>query len=163
MALPREGARFCHALVHAIRPALAVEIGTGYGYSGLWLASALASWGGRLITIDREERKAEVARSFFKDAGLAGLVDIRIGVAAEVLRLLDAPVGFVLNDADKEHCREYVEILLPRLDPGATIVTDNTRTHAAQLAGFLGWIRGHHAFVSADAPVGNGMEITVRV
>lgn len=163
MALPREGARFCHALVHAIRPALVVEIGTGYGYSGLWLATALKSWGGKLVTIDRDERKAEVARKFFAEAGVAELVDIRIGVAGDVLRSLRQPVGFVLNDADKERCREYVELLLPRMSSGATIVTDNTRTHAGQLADFLDWIRAHDSFVSADVPVGNGMEISVRV
>jgi predicted O-methyltransferase YrrM len=75
---------------------------------------------------------------------------------------LDGPIDFVLNDADKENCRRYVELLLPKMSSGGMILTDNTTTHAEQLAGFLDWVRRHPEVHSSEIPLGNGMELTTR-
>jgi predicted O-methyltransferase YrrM len=75
---------------------------------------------------------------------------------------LDGPFDVVLNDADKVHCRRYVEMLTDKLSERAVILTDNTLTHAAELAEFLAWIRAHPGFFSAHVPIGNGMEMSVR-
>src|SRR5262245_41439446 len=65
LALPREAAEFVHALVLARGARRAVEIGTSYGYSGLWIGAALARNEGTLITIDHDSRKSDEARSNF--------------------------------------------------------------------------------------------------
>jgi predicted O-methyltransferase YrrM len=162
LALPRDAAEFMHALVLATGARRAVEIGTSYGYSGLWIAAALAENGGRLITIDRLDHKTEAARGYFRSAGLDHLVAFRTGPAVDVLPTITGPVDFVLNDADKENCRRYVEILEDRLSNLAVVLTDNILSHKEELADFVSWIRGHASFASALVPVGSGMELSVR-
>lgn len=162
LALPREAAVMVHALVLASRARIAVEIGTSYGYSGLWIAAALAEGVGHLVTMDHDPRKTQVARDFFDQAGLAHRVTLRTGEALDLLPELEGPIDFVLNDADKEHCIEYVELLLPKLADGAVLMTDNTKTHPTQLASFVHWMSQHPGFVSVDIPIGNGMLLAVR-
>jgi predicted O-methyltransferase YrrM len=161
MNVPRPAGAFMYGLVLATRAKRAVEIGTSYGYSGLWIASALAENGGRLTTIDRDPRKTEAAEARFVSAGLGSVVECRTGIALTVLPGLRGPIDFVLSDADKANCTRYVEMLLPELADRAVVLTDNTRTHPADLAPFLAWIRAHPGFYSTEVPVGNGMELAV--
>lgn len=161
--LPREAGAFVHALILATGAKRAVEIGTSYGYSGLWIASALAENGGRLISIDHDPRKSEAARQAFQAAGLSEYVELQTGAATDVLATIEGPFNFVLNDADKENCKRYVELIADKLTDRAIVLTDNTLTHTTQLADFLVWIRGRPDYCSAHVPVGNGMEMSVRI
>lgn len=161
-AVPREAGAFMHALILATGAKRAVEVGTSYGYSGLWIASALAENGGRLITIDHDPRKSEAARTAFESAGLLEYVELRTGSAADILPTLDGPIDFVLNDADKENCIRYVDLLADKLCERAVVLTDNTLTHPRELADFTAWIRKHSEFCSAHLPIGNGMEMSVK-
>jgi len=160
--LPPDAGRFVHAMILAAGFKRGLEIGTSYGYSGLWIASALAENGGTLITIDHDARKTEAARSAFAAAGLIERVDVLTGEASAVLQTISGPIDFVLNDADKENCIAYVETVAHRLSDRAVVMTDNTITHAAKLAEFLAWIRHRCDFFSAHVPVGNGMELSVK-
>jgi predicted O-methyltransferase YrrM len=161
-AVPREAGAFMHALILATGAKRAIEIGTSYGYSGLWIASALVENGGRMITIDHDPKKTSAARSTFEAAGLGAVVECRTGEACDVLPDLEGPIDFALNDADKQNCVKYVELLSRKLGPRGVILTDNTTTHADQLAGFIQWVRGLEGFFSTSVPVGNGMEMTVK-
>ncbi len=160
--IPREAGVFVYGLLLATRATRAVEIGTSYGYSGLWIGAALQQNGGRLLTIDREPHKSDAAATHFAAAGLAECIECRTGVAADLLHDVDGPVDFVLSDADKENCREYAELLTPKLADRAVLLTDNTLTHAEELAGFCAWIRDHGAFESCNLTIGNGMELSVH-
>jgi predicted O-methyltransferase YrrM len=53
-------------------------------------------------------------------------------------------------------------MLLPKLSSGAVVLTDNTITHAAELAGFTAWARRHAQLQSVHLPIGNGFEMSVR-
>jgi predicted O-methyltransferase YrrM len=105
-----------------------LEIGTLGGYSTIWLARALAE-GGRLVTLEAEPRHAEVARSNIARAGLAGVVDIRLGRALETLPQLVSeglgPFDFVFIDADKESTADYFAWSLKLTRRGSLIVVDN--------------------------------------
>ncbi|MHC4065695.1 MAG: O-methyltransferase [Planctomycetota bacterium] len=160
--IPREAGQFIHGLLLATGAKRCLEIGTSYGYSGLWIGAALRESGGRLITIDREARKSERAAAHFAEAGLTDYIECRTGLATDVLPEIDGPLDFVLSDADKENCVRYAELALPKLSDGAVVLTDNTLTHPAELAEFTAWIRNHDAFWSSNVPVGNGMEMSVR-
>jgi predicted O-methyltransferase YrrM len=162
LAVPREAGQFMHAMVLACGAKRGLEIGTSYGYSGLWIASALAENGGTLVTIDHETRKSEAARGHFETAGLADCVDLRTGRAADVIASMAGPFDFVLNDADKENCIRYVELLADKLVDRAIVLTDNTVDMADDLAAFVAWIRRREDFFSTGVPVGNGMELSVK-
>jgi predicted O-methyltransferase YrrM len=113
-----------------------LEIGTLGGYSTIWLARALPA-GGRLVTLEREPRHAEVARQNLTRAGLSELVSIRVGPALETLPALAseglAPFDFVFIDADKQSIPEYFEWALKLTQVGSVIVVDNVVRKGAVL------------------------------
>ena len=162
LAIPRKAGQFVHALILATGAKHGLEIGTSYGFSTLWIASALAENGGRLITIDHDIRKSQSARKTLGSAGLASQVDVRTGTAIEVLGSLEGMFDFVLSDADKPNCIRYVELITAKLSPRALVLTDNTDSHSDELAGFVKWIRANSDFCSVGVPVGNGMEMSVK-
>lgn len=162
LAVPREAGEFMHSLILATGAKRGLEIGTSYGYSGLWIASALVENGGTLITIDHEQRKSEAAVGNFEAAGLAAHVDVRIGKALDVLQTLQGRFDFVLIDADKENGIRYVELVADKLPDRAVVLTDNTISHPAQLASLVAWIRGRYDFHSVGVPIGNGMEFSIK-
>ena len=120
--------KLLHLLARAMGARRILEIGTLGGYSTIWLARALSP-GGRLITLDFDPKHAEVARGNIKNAGLDGLVEQRLGRAAETLAGFVAageePFDFIFIDADKESYPEYLEWSLKLSRPGTMIVADN--------------------------------------
>jgi len=160
--VPHEAGAFMHALILATRARHGLEIGTSYGYSGLWIAAALAENKGRLVTLDHDPRKTDAARATFESAGLSDIIETKVGAALDLLPALDGPFDFVLNDADKDNCIRYVDIIAGKLADRGVILTDNTLTHAPQLSGFLDWVRAQSGFYSTSVPIGNGMELTVK-
>jgi predicted O-methyltransferase YrrM len=105
-----------------------LEIGTLGGYSTIWLARALGP-GGRLVTLEREPRYAEVARANLAPAGLADVVDVHVGPALDTPAALAAkggdPFDLVFLDADKQSAAEYVQWARRLTVPGSLIVADN--------------------------------------
>jgi predicted O-methyltransferase YrrM len=105
-----------------------LEIGTLGGYSTIWLARALPA-GGRLVTLEADEKHATVARANIARAGLEQVVDVRLGAALETLPRLrsekEGPFDFIFIDADKPNIPSYFEWALKLAAPGAVIVVDN--------------------------------------
>jgi caffeoyl-CoA O-methyltransferase len=163
LSLPEESARFVHATILAARPKVCVEIGTSYGHSGLWIASSAAAVGARVVTIDREARKSDIATQFFREAGLEGVITCRTGMAAEILPTIDGPIDWVLNDADKENYPRYVEMLYPRLSIGGMVLSDNVCNVDLVREQFVPWVRAHGGFFSTLVTVGNGLEMSVKI
>ncbi len=106
-----------------------LEIGTLGGYSAINLARGMAE-DGRLISLEIDERHAEVARQNVERAGLAEKVEIRVGDARKLLAQLaesdEGPFDLVFIDADKEGYPEYLEWALRLSRPGSLILGDNT-------------------------------------
>jgi predicted O-methyltransferase YrrM len=116
-------------LIARIRGARRIlEVGTLGGYSTIWLAMALPD-DGHLVSLELEPRYAEVARANAERAGLAGLIEIRVGAALESLReLIDegaGPFDLTFIDADKPSTPEYFQLALELSRPGSVIVADN--------------------------------------
>ena len=122
---PEEG-RFLQFLVRANGARRIVEIGTLGGYSGIWLARALPA-DGKLITLEREPKHADVAREHFALAGLTGRVDQRLGDAHDLLPALadEGPFDFCFIDADKESYGYYLDWALQNIRPGGLITAHN--------------------------------------
>ncbi|WP_406252401.1 O-methyltransferase [Streptomyces atratus] len=105
-----------------------LEIGTLGGYSTIWLARALPE-GGKVVTLEADPAYAEVARANIERAGLADVVEIRVGRALDTLPELAAqgygPFDVVFIDADKPSNPDYLAWSLKLTWPGSLIVADN--------------------------------------
>jgi predicted O-methyltransferase YrrM len=105
-----------------------LEIGTLGGYSTIWLARALPA-GGRLITLEADPKHAAVARANLVRAGLAEVVELRLGRALDTLPQLLAegcgPFDLVFIDADKPGYPDYFTWALKLTRRGSLIVADN--------------------------------------
>ncbi|MFC2168880.1 O-methyltransferase [Acidobacteriota bacterium] len=103
----------------------ALEIGTSTGHSGTWIAWALSKTGGKLITIDIDERRHNEALKNFEAAGLSDYIDARLGDAHEIVPALEGPFDFVFSDADKNWYKNYLIAVLPKLEVGGCYTTHN--------------------------------------
>jgi predicted O-methyltransferase YrrM len=124
---PMQG-KLLHLLARATGARRVLELGTLGGYSTIWLARAVGPKG-RVITLEREAKHAEVARRNLERAGVADRVEIRLGVALDSLAALAAervePFDFVFIDADKRSMAEYMDWAIRLSRPGALIIGDN--------------------------------------
>jgi predicted O-methyltransferase YrrM len=126
---PEEGA-FLQFLAAISNARNALEIGTLGGYSGTWIARGLVD-GGRLITLEVEDKHAQVAQEHFKLAGVADKVEIKVGNAHDLLPTLidEGPFDFVFIDAEKEGYLAYLDWALQNLAPGGVVAAHNAFRH----------------------------------
>jgi predicted O-methyltransferase YrrM len=124
---PNQG-RLLMLLALAVGARRILEIGTLGGYSTIWLARALPP-GGQLVTLEVDPRHAEVARGNLARAGLAGLVEVRLGAALDTLPQLAAEAGGPFDlffiDADKQSTPDYFAWALRLGRRGSLIIVDN--------------------------------------
>jgi predicted O-methyltransferase YrrM len=130
---PNQG-QLLHILARGIGARAILEIGTLGGYSTIWLARALSP-GGRLISLEADPKHAEVARANIARAGLAEVVEVRLGRALDTLPQLAAeghgPFDLVFIDADKANTAPYFEWALKLTRRGSLIITDNVVRNGA--------------------------------
>ncbi len=101
-----------------------LEIGTLGGYSTIWLARALPA-SGRLITLETNPKHAAVARANIERAGLAAVIELRLGPALVTLPQIDGPFDLIFIDADKESYADYFHWAVKLSRCGSLIVIDN--------------------------------------
>jgi caffeoyl-CoA O-methyltransferase len=126
---PEQGT-FMTLLSQLIAPRRAVEVGTFTGYSSICLARGLAP-GGSLLCCDVNADWTSLAREYWQKAGLAGMIELRLGPAADTLRSLpaDASLDLAFIDADKTGYATYWDEIVPRTHAGGIILVDNTFLH----------------------------------
>ena len=124
---PDEG-RLLQVLLTAIGARRVLEIGTLGGYSTIWLARALPA-DGRVVSLEIEPARAEIAREFARRAGLEGVIDVRVGAALDSLAGIEAegvePFDACFIDADKANYSAYLDHALRLVRPGGLILGDN--------------------------------------
>ena len=125
MNVPTQDGRILHDLIAERRFTRVLEVGTSTGYSGLWMAWALRGTRGRLTTIEIDEGRHDEAVGNFRDAGLDGIIDARLGDAHDLVPALSGPFDFAFLDADKDWNVRYFQAILPKLAPGGCIATHN--------------------------------------
>ncbi len=122
---PLQG-RLLRMLTQALGARRVLEIGTLGGYSGVWIACGLPPEG-KLITLDVNERHADLARESFRRAGVVDKVEMHVGPALETLATLtlDEPLDMAFIDADKGNNRRYFDWAVEHMRPGGLVLVDN--------------------------------------
>jgi predicted O-methyltransferase YrrM len=143
-----------------------VELGTSYGYSTLFLADAARRTGGKVFTYENAPDKQAYARKQLTEAGLAGVIEWRLGDAVELLREQPGPIDFVLIDLWKDLYVPCFERVYPLLAPNGIVVADNMlfpESSRADAAAYRTAIRSKPDIEAVLLTIGQGIDISRRV
>ena len=164
--------RFLQQIVPATGARRIFELGSGYGYSALWMALALPE-DGKIICTDGREDNRKMATEYFEEAGLDSRLDFRVGDAIEILKGESGPFDIILNDIDKHGYPDTIEPVKARLRSGGIFVSDNLLAGGRVLdknpdksaRGILEFTKNLYAdkdFMTTIMPLRDGISIAVR-
>jgi predicted O-methyltransferase YrrM len=152
-SVSRVTGRFLSTIVTAMQANRILEVGTGYGYSTLWMALAQPSVG-KIWTIDPDVRRTDVARSYFRRASEDDYIDVFNTPAVELLENFPhRNLDLVFVAANKDEYGRYLDLVIPTLKlSGVAIFHDCLAT-----PGFGERFLRHPALVATILPLGIGI------
>ncbi|XP_060942893.1 catechol O-methyltransferase domain-containing protein 1 [Limanda limanda] len=129
MMVASEQAQFMANLIKLINATKAIEIGMYTGYNTLSMALAMPE-NGHVVACEIEDTYVDIAKPFFKEAGMESKIDVRHEIALKTLNELIAAgeagtYDFVFIDADKFNYDRYYEKSLELIRQGGIIAIDN--------------------------------------
>jgi caffeoyl-CoA O-methyltransferase len=132
MQVAPEQSVFLTLITRLVRARSAIEVGTFTGLSALCIAQGLAP-GGHLLCCDVSDEWTSIALRYWKEAGVADRIELRLAPAIETLRSLprDADVDLAFIDADKGGYVGYWDEIVPRVRSGGVVLVDNTLQEGA--------------------------------
>lgn len=167
LAITADTGIFFSVLLKAIKARRILEVGTSAGFSTLWFADAMGkNHSTRIITIEMNPQKVERALKNFKEAGVDKIIEIKQGIALDLLRKLKGKFDFVFLDADKENIIRYFDIVLPMVRIGGIIAADNMLYPGHFRPAMRKYARHVHTkpnIQSVTVPIGMGEEITIKL
>ena len=116
--------RVLSMLSKLIRPVNILEIGTYTGYSALCLCEGMQD-NGQLHTIDIKEELVDFQRKHFDKSPWGNQIVQHLGEAVDIIPSLDLKFDLVFIDADKENYINYFELIVPKMNKGGIILSDN--------------------------------------
>lgn len=167
MNVPPQDGKLLYDLIIKGRYKNALEIGTSTGHSGIYIAWALSKTGGKLITIDIDERRHQQAVKNFEEAGLSDYIDARLADAHVLVRELEGPFDFVFSDADKDWYKNYFMDIDPKLKVGGCYTTHNIREGSSRGRGgwnqdYLDYVRSLDNYETSLNSAGGGVLISYK-
>lgn len=116
--------RVLSMLSKIINPKHILELGTYTGYATLCMVEGLCE-DGTIDTIDINEELEEIQSKYFEQSGKRNQIIQHIGNALEIIPLLDKKFDLVFIDADKENYINYWNLIVPMMNKGGIILSDN--------------------------------------
>jgi predicted O-methyltransferase YrrM len=116
--------RVLSMLSKLIRPVNILEIGTFTGYAALCLCEGMQE-NGQLHTIDIKEELVDFQRKYFDRSPWGNQIVQHLGEAIDIIPILEMKFDLVFIDADKENYVNYFELIIPKMNKGGVILSDN--------------------------------------
>ena len=116
--------RVLSLLSKLIRPKNILEIGTYTGYSALCLCEGMQD-NGQLHTIDIKEELLDFQRKYFDKSPWGSQIVQHLGEAISIIPTINLQFDLVFIDADKENYLHYFNLILPKMNRGGIILSDN--------------------------------------
>jgi caffeoyl-CoA O-methyltransferase len=171
--------RFLRTMALAIGARQVLEIGTAIGYSALWMAGGLPP-DGRLITIELDPARAEIARANIARAGRSEQISVIVGDAMRYLHKVAGPFDLIFQDSHKPLYEPMLDRLVALLRTGGVLVSDNVLWSGEVVEGYVNppqrdpadteALRAYSRRLVADPrlfttvlPVGDGLAVSVKV
>lgn len=165
-------------LLRIQQPKNILEVGTAIGYSALRMADALPNC--KIVTIERDAERYELAEQYITEAGKEAQILIIKGDALEAEPLVRdyGPFQAIFIDAAKGQYQRFFEMYSQFLDDNGVIITDNvlfkglvcepeinnkrTRNLVKKIDSFNKWLMNHPDFYTTILPVGDGVAISKK-
>ena len=162
--IPRKTAILINTFIKMMNIQQALEIGTSNGYSGIWIAKALKSTGGKLTTIEYYNKRQSVAIENFIKCDVNDIITPLQGSACEVIKSFpaDKKFDFVFIDANKQEYVKYFELIKPHLTEKALIIADNITSHAEKVQTFIDAVDADKDFQYEIVDVPGGILIAYK-
>lgn len=174
-----EVGRFLQVLLEIKQAERVLEIGTGIGYSTLWMALASERKNRHITTVEIDPARYERACQYFQKAGVASLITPLLGDAREVIPKLEGSFDFVFMDAAKGQYPEFFQQIWPLLEPGGVLVIDNIllngwvidmywperrkKTMVCRLRELIEELKNHPGLKTSLIPLGDGVSVSVKM
>lgn len=156
-------------------PRKILEIGTYSGYSTLCLADGLSD-DGQIHTIDKNEELLHIQNKYFDKSIHQKKIIQHTGNALNIIPNLNLKFDIVFIDADKENYSEYLKMILPNMNKGAVLITDNILWHGKvvdqdkeidyktrKIAEFNKNLANESSLKSIIIPIRDGISIAVKL
>lgn len=157
-----DAAKFLSILAISKKAQTIVEVGSGVGYSTLWLAYAALKMGGKVITCELDAAKIDELQANINKAEMGNYVEVLTGDARELLRHREEPVDLLFLDAEFGQYETYFDVVYKRMGVGGMIVADDVVESENDLADYTTYVQNHPNLESVTIPLGNGLEITIK-
>lgn len=164
---------FLYLITKLVNPKRVLEVGCNLGYSATWMGLAKNS-SAIIDTIEIDREIAEVANDNFKSAGLDESIFIHIGPALDVIPTLYSGYDLVFIDAVKVEYKEYLNMILPKVNKGGLILVDNVLWSGAvayasddittnALKDFNEFFMAHPELESTILTIGDGLGFGIKL
>ena len=161
--------RILAMLTAMICPKRIIELGAFTGYSTLCFAEGMPA-DAHIDTVEIDDEIADELTATFAATPWADRIHLHIADALDALRTLPGPWDLAFIDANKRHYMEYLDLLIPKLSPGAFVLADNTLwsdkiltdSHDPQteaIRRFNNAVATHPLFDTVILPIRDGMTI----
>lgn len=149
-----------HLICRARRSQRVLELGTGGGALAIWLASAMAATGGRLLSIERDSATRTRAAAHLRRAGLDAHARLDLGDTARLLWRLEGPADLVVMDHTYEERTDDLDRVLPILGRGSVLASTDSLSAAHELSRLNALLRTRPEFtVAVNLAVGSGLTL----
>ncbi len=166
---PKRG-EFLDEAVLQYRPSRILEVGTLVGYSAIRMGRHLKA-GQKITCVELSREMAKTARANFARAGLGDYIEVVVGDARDVLPSIEGRIDMAFFDAVKEDYLLYLRSIERLLHRGSVVLADNVKSHAAEVAPYLEYVRTSGSYRSTYREAqpnygtgpGDAVEISVRL
>jgi len=171
--LNRLSARFLSLISIASKSRYIFEIGSGFGYSAMWIA-LYNQYLEKIYLTDYKSQNLELAREFFRVVGLENKLEIYIGDGLNLLSEIKMEFDLIFNDADKKQYPKIISMVKKKLKVGGVFISDNTLWHnkvldkndnseeTRAIREFNKLIFSDKDFISSFIPIGDGLIISIK-
>ncbi len=161
---PEQGS-LLYILARSISAKYAVEFGTSFGISTIYLGAAIKDGGsGKVLGTEIEPDKVKIARNNIRNAGLADYVEIAEGDAQITLKGIKNNIDMVFLDGWKDLYLPIIKLLQPSMRSGGVVVADNIYSFKRALAPYVEYMNNpENGFASISIPYKSGMLLSCKI